>query len=288
MSAGESYWWYVTFESCHVSEETMASLAGLSGSIGTEEYDMGDKIEMRAYYRSSHDLGFWMARIRKILNSFPGISVLDTGKIENRKWNTEWKEAFPPLPVGKTFIVMAPWHRGKEIAGRTPLYIYPGSAFGTGYHESTQIALTLIEKHLCPGDTMADIGTGSAILTVAAVKKGAAHVFSRDIDPTVAGEGARNLSQNGIPEEYVDFETGNLLKGFCHKVDLLVANILIDPLMMMIPDLGAALKPKGKAIFSGLVLKEKTIFVELLESHGFTVIDEMTSADWWGVVVEKS
>jgi len=288
MATGEGYWWYIEFLGCHVSEESMAALADLSGSIGSEEYDSDGKIGMKAYYRSVHDLDFWVARIEKLLGLFPGISIADTGKIKKQKWNTEWKEAFPPLPVGDSFIVMAPWHRGKDLAGRIPLYIYPGSAFGTGYHESTQIALSLLEKYIRIGDDVADIGTGSAILTIAAVKKGAGHVFSRDIDPAVADEVARNLAQNGIPEGYVTFDTGNLLQGFGHRVDMLVANILIGPLTALVPDLQSVLKSGGKAVFSGMVLKEKESFVKLLESCGFSVADEKTSNDWWGVVVEKS
>ncbi len=282
----DSFWWYVTMEGEKVPEEVMASLADLSGSIGTEQHDQGEKIRIRAYYRSSQDLGFWMQRIKQTLDPWPEISVVDTGKIENQKWHTEWKEAFPPLEVGKTFIVMAPWHKGKEPAGRIPLYIYPGSAFGTGYHESTQIVLSLLERHLRRGDVVADIGTGSAILSIAALKMGASHVFSRDIDPAVSEEVYRNLNQNSIPHELVDFKTGNLLQGFDHKVDLLLANIVVEPLKRMIPDVKTILTEKGRAIFSGLVTREKNDFIQILESNGLLVTDEITCSDWWGVLVE--
>lgn len=284
----DSFWWYVTLEGKKVSEEILASLAELSGSIGTEEHEQGEKIRVRAYYRSSHDLGFWMERINQALGPWPEIAVVDTGKIENQRWHTEWKEAFPPLEVGNTFIVMAPWHKGKEPADRIPLYIYPGSAFGTGYHESTQIVLSLLEKHLHLGDVVADIGTGSAILSIAALKKGASHVFSRDIDPAVGEEVNRNLSQNAIPAEFVNFETGNLLQGFDHKVDLLLANIVVEPLKRMIPDVRDILEENGRGIFSGIVTREKAAFLDVLESNGLSVIDELTCSDWWGVVVEKA
>lgn len=282
----DSFWWYVTMEGEKVPEEVMASLADLSGSIGTEQHDQGEKIRIRAYYRSSQDLGFWMQRIKQTLDPWPEISVVDTGKIENQKWHTEWKEAFPPLEVGKTLIVMAPWHKGKEPADRIPLYIYPGSAFGTGYHESTQIVLSLLEKHLRRGDVVADIGTGSAILSIAALKMGASHVFSRDIDPAVSEEVYRNLDQNSIPHELVDFKTGNLLQGFEHKVDLLLANIVVEPLKRMIPDVKSILTERGRAIFSGLVTKEKKDFIQILESNGLLVKDEITCSEWWGVLVE--
>lgn len=287
MSEKESYWWYVTLEGENVSEEVMASLADLSGSIGTEQHDQGERVRFRSYYRSSHDLGFWMERLRQTLEPWPEITVVDTGKIENQRWNTEWKEAFPPLPVGKGFIVMAPWHRGKEPDDRIPLYIYPGSAFGTGYHESTQIVLSLLEKYIRPQDVVADIGTGSAILSIAALKKGASHIFCRDIDPAVEEEVSRNLAQNDISEDHVEFETGNLLEGFSRKVDLLLANIVVEPLTRMVPSVASVLNDNGRAIFSGLVIKESQPFIKLLKENGLSVIEDISCMDWWGVAVEK-
>ncbi|MDD2206192.1 MAG: 50S ribosomal protein L11 methyltransferase [Aminobacterium sp.] len=287
MTGADSFWWYITLEGGSEQEEALSSLADLSGGIGSEEHEGSGKIRLRIYYRTSHDLGYWLELLNHVLESFPGISVVDMGKIENRQWHTEWKEAFPPLPVGEKFVVLAPWHRGSEPNDRIPLYIYPGSAFGTGYHESTQIALTLLERHMKPHWNIADIGTGSGILFIGAIRLGAGKVYARDLDPAVLNEVLNNMELNGIYKEEVDLKEGNLLQGFDHTVNLLMANIIIEPLMSMIPDVPHALCDGGIAIFSGLLTKEKDTFIETLNKAGLKIIDELERNDWWGVAVTK-
>jgi ribosomal protein L11 methyltransferase len=279
----ESFWWYITLETKNGNEETLASLADLSGSIGSEVFEGNGRIALRAYYRSHFELGYWLKRVGEVLKAWPEISVRDMGKIENQAWHTAWKDAFPPLEVGRNFVVMAPWHKGSEPAGRTVLYIYPGSAFGTGYHESTQIVLELLEGCLRPGMETVDVGTGSAILAIGAVKLGAVKVWARDIDPAVLAEAAENCRLNGIEEGMVQVEQGDLLKGFERKVDLLTANIVIEPLLVLLPDVRAALRPGGMAIFSGLVRKERESFLEALRQNGLEMLSELEKGDWWGV-----
>ena len=175
----DAFWWYILLEAREKEAPVLDSLVELSGSIGAEYAEGSDMVRVRAYYRSSHDLGHWLKELNQVLGPWPDIVVRDMGKIANRSWHTAWKEAFPPLPVGKGLVVMAPWHKGNEPEGRLPLYIYPGSAFGTGYHESTQIALELLEKHLAPGDELVDVGCGSGILSIGAIKLGASRAWAR-------------------------------------------------------------------------------------------------------------
>lgn len=282
----ESFWWYITLETKTGNEETLASLADLSGSIGSEVFEGNGRIGIRAYYRSHFELGYWLKRLGEVLAAWPEINVRDMGRIENRAWHTTWKEAFPPLEVGQKLVVMAPWHRGSEPPGKTPLYIYPGSAFGTGYHESTQIVLELMEGILHPGMETADIGTGSAILAIGAVKLGAKRVWARDIDPAVLAEAAENCRLNGIETETVRIEQGDLLKGFGHRVDVLTANIIIEPLLTLLPEVAGVLKPGGTAIFSGLVKKERDLFLGELSKCGLVMVRELERGDWWGVAAQ--
>jgi ribosomal protein L11 methyltransferase len=285
-STAESFWWYVTLEGQPGSEEVLASLADMSGSIGSEETGGETSVLLRAYFRSSQDLGFWLERLGGALSPWPEIRIADMGKIENKQWHTDWKEAFPPLDVGERLVVLAPWHKGSEPEGRTPLYIYPGSAFGTGYHESTQIVLTLLERCAVPGASVADIGAGSGILSIAAVKLGAKHVRARDLDPAVLSEISHNLGLNEIPSEAVELEEGNLLDEMDDPVDLLMANIVIEPLLEMLPDVSRMLKKGGRALFSGLLVKERERFSAALGEAGLRVVDELPLNDWWGVAVE--
>ncbi len=287
MAGAESFWWYITLEGETGLEEEMVSLADLSGGIGSEEHESPEKILLRIYYRTSHDLGYWLDELNRIIEPLSGITAVDMGKIENRQWHTEWKEAFPPLPVGEEFVVLAPWHRGSEPRDRIPLYIYPGSAFGTGYHESTQIALTLLERHMKPHWDVADIGTGSGILFIGAIRLGAGKVYARDLDPAVLDEVLNNMELNGIFREEVDLKEGDLLKDFNHQVNLLMANIIIEPLISMVPHVPAVLKDDGIAIFSGLLVKENIMFTEAIGKAGLKIIDELEQNEWWGVAVTR-
>lgn len=285
-NSAESFWWYVTLEGGAGSEDVLASLADMSGSIGSEESGVDPAVRLRAYYRSSQDLGYWVERLGEALTPWPEVRIADMGKIENKAWHTDWKEAFPPLPVGERLVVLAPWHRGSEPEGRMPLYIYPGSAFGTGYHESTQIVLVLLERMKLAGLEGADIGTGSGILAICAVKLGAERVLARDLDPAVLTEVSFNLGLNAIESGQVVPVEGNLLEGMDAPVDFLTANIIIEPLLEMLPAVPGALKEGGRAVFSGLLLKERNRFLEALEACSLLPVDEISMNDWWGVAVE--
>jgi ribosomal protein L11 methyltransferase len=285
----DSYWWYITLSAEEGLEEVLFSLADISGSIGTElqELPLGG-IRLRSYYRSSEDLHFWKSKLLGAMREWENIKIDDFGKIENQPWNVASEEAFPPLSVGKKMVVLAPWHKGTEPEGLIPLYINPGSAFGTGYHESTQIVLELMEDFVKPGMTTADIGTGSGILTICAVKLGAEKVYARDIDPAVIEEVRKNFELNGLDQDKIDLATGDLLKGFRHRVDILTANILLEPLITMVGQVPKIIGKEGMAIFSGMLLTERARFVEAMENAGLSILREHEKGEWWGVAAKAA
>lgn len=288
MDSADSYWWYITLRTDADNGDALQSLADISGSIGAEVMDLDSAARLRAYYRSNEDLSYWKDALMSAEDLWHSVEIEDMGKIENRQWHRACEEAFPPLPVGEGLVVLAPWHRGKEPAGRTPLYINPGSAFGTGYHESTQIALELLETELSEGDSVGDIGTGSGILAICAKKLGASEIHARDIDPAVIDEVKKNFELNGFDPSEDDLKTGDLLVDFCLKVDILTANILFEPLVSMLGDVPAALKSGGHALFSGLLLTEREDFIEALAEAGMVPLREIAKGDWWGVATETA
>lgn len=288
MAKTDDFWWFITLSGPAGMEDALSSAAEASGCIGSLVTNHGDAVDIQVYYRSNQDLGEWLKGLQPFLEPWDSVSVSDMGKIENRPWNTEWMDAFPPLNVGEHLVVMAPWHAGEEESGRLPVFIYPGTAFGTGYHQSTQAVLTLLERCLKKGDVVADIGCGSAILSIAALKMGAAKAYARDIDPSVISEAVRNtLELNGIPQEKLDIAEGDLLKGFNHTVDLLMANILFEPNLVLLPDVASVLNDGGRAIFSGMVISEGEEFKKKLSENGLCLIDEIQLEDWCGIAVKK-
>lgn len=286
MNNKDSYWWYITISAVG-HEDTLFSLADISESIGTELQELPDGASrLRMYYRSGEDLSHWKKKLMEAMSEWPEVKIEDFGKIENQPWNVASEEAFPPLPVGKSLVVLAPWHKGSEPKDRMPLYINPGSAFGTGYHESTQIVLELLEEYMRPGITTADIGTGSGILTICALKTGAAKAYARDIDPTVIEEVRKNFELNSLDLNKIDLCTGDLLKDFGHKADILTANILLDPLTTMVADVPGVIGRDGLAIFSGMLEKERPVFIEALKDADMVPIKELVKGEWWGVAAK--
>jgi len=283
----DAFWWYITLSAEKELEDVLFSLADNTESIGTECEELANgRVTLRAYYRSNEPLEHWKHRLLSAMEEFPTVKIEDFGKLENQPWNVQAEEAFPPLNVGTEFVVLAPWHKGSEEAGRMPIYINPGCAFGTGYHESTQIVLRLMEQFMKPGMVTADIGTGSGILTICAVKKGAKKAYARDIDPAVIEEVRKNFELNSLDLNKIDLATGDLLKGFGHTANLLMANILIEPLSTMICDVPAVIGKNGTALFSGMVENERERFLKVLEAEGLEAVAEMREGDWWGVAAK--
>jgi ribosomal protein L11 methyltransferase len=286
-----NFWWSVDLETDAenaAADEEFSTLADLSGSIGAEMFEKGDKKVLRAIYRSSEDIPCWLALLEGLLTHFPGVRIRSHAKIENQPWNTVHLDAFPPLAVGAGLVVMAPWHKGKEPSGRIPLYIYPSSAFGTGYHESTQIALTLLERFVKKGDMVVDIGTGSGILFIAALKLGADDAAARDLDPTVVSEALRNMTLNGLPPDACDLRVGAFLKDIAEtSADVLTANILLDANLQLLGDVKRVLKPSGVAIFSGMTETERAAFLSAVPRAGMDLIAELTAKSWWGCAVKS-
>ncbi|GHS86358.1 ribosomal protein L11 methyltransferase [Synergistales bacterium] len=279
------FWWSVELEAeadNPAAEEWLADIVDMSGSVGAEFADKAGKKTLRAFYVSSRDITHWISVLEELLPNFPGLRICSESKVENKQWQENFLDAFPPLAVGVNLAVMAPWHKDNDNLGKIPFYIYPSSAFGTGYHESTQIAISMIERFVKIGDTIIDIGTGSGILFIVALKLGAARAIARDIDPTVVAEALRNMTLNDIPLNKCDLRVGALLGGIEVKADILAANILIEPNLLLLKSAREALKPSGVAIFSGMTENERPRFLDALSEAGAEIISELTSKNWWG------
>ena len=296
------FWWSVELSApvSHANraslEERLSTLAAVTDAIGseifTEKSDSGGtRLFLRVNYTSARGIDEIVDELEDYLNTpdFSGIEVSRCSKIENQAWETQHYDAFPPLPVGKSLVVMAPWHEHEKLPeGRMPVYIYPASAFGTGYHESTRIALELLEEVVKSGDTILDVGTGTGILFIAALKLGASTAIARDIDPATLTEARRNMNLNGINPNVCTLSEGDLLKGFSGQVNILTANILLNPNLTLLPDVRKVLKPKGYAIFSGMTHIESYTFTSVLNSSGLLIDREAKFGDWWGCRAVKA
>lgn len=303
----KNFWWTFefkleNFDNRELAEEKLFTLAAITNSMGSELVEAQDipaiglddakdiklkdenNLILKAAYVSSIELDVLLNNIKEILarEDFQDIKIFKCYKTLNQNWSTQHLDAFPPLNVGKNLVVMAPWHKQEYKANRMALYIYPASAFGTGYHESTQIALELLEGTVKSGDNIIDVGTGTGILFIAALKLGASSASARDIDPVTLDEVKRNMNLNGLSLDACDLKVGNLLDEVTGQFNILTANILLAPNMALLPDVRRVLKVKGRAIFSGMTQTERGTFLAVLNSSGLEVEKELKCGDWWG------
>jgi len=216
--------------------------------------------------------------------------------VVEEEWANAWKEHFHVTRIGKRLVVKPSWRDAPRTlqADDIVLELDPGMAFGTGLHPTTQMCLLALEKYVRGGERVLDLGTGSGILAIAAVKLGAAACLATDIDP-VAVEAARaNVSANHVSDR-VQVEQGSLAQISTLRsplttggVDLALVNILAKIIVELCGQgLGKVVKPGGLAVFAGLIDTQEAEVREALERAGLAVIERMQGKDWVGLVCQS-
>lgn len=213
---------------------------------------------------------------------------------EDIDWINNWKKYFHQFTIDDLLVIPS-WEEVKpEDADKKILHIDPGTAFGTGMHETTQLCIRQIKAHLSDGDEILDIGTGSGILGIIALMYGAGYVRATDLDPCAVPAVEDNLNNNHIDTSLFDMRIGNMIDdpevrdwaGY-DKYDIVTANILADVLVPLMPAAAAAVRPGGVVITSGIIEGRETIVKEAMESAGLEVIDISSQGEWRSVTGRK-
>lgn len=263
-------------------------------SIRDEEMDR----EKEYLFSSPEEL---MARISEELDELTAFTDVGAGTIswdytEDKDWMNNWKEFFKPFYVAEDILIKPTWEEMpvdvKE--GTTVILIDPGTAFGTGAHETTKLCLLSLRRYIHKKVSILDAGCGSGILAIAALKLGAAFSFGIDIDPEAVKSSKENASLNDVEEERFDVVCGNILEDVnteeikAHgQFDIAVANILADVIIPLSSVIGSYIKPGGIFISSG-ILGEKAGDVEkAILANGFSVIEKNTLGEWVSFVAQK-
>ena len=201
-------------------------------------------------------------------------------------WSERWKSSLHAHEVGP-LVIAPPWLAGDSDPGRT-VVIDPGMAFGTGEHSTTRGVIRLLLPILRDGDRVADLGAGSAILSIAAVKLGARHSFAIELDPDAIGNAEENVARNGVAERVTVLEgDASLLLPLVAPVDVILANIISSVLRQLLPVIEAALAPAGHAILSGILREERAEMLAALEATGWLVEREDIEDIWWTVAIAR-
>ncbi len=224
-----------------------------------------------------------------------GSGIITVGETEDQDWINNWKQYFKPFMVGD-IVIKPTWEDlPPELDGKVTLEIDPGTAFGTGSHETTQLCLVQLEKYIKPGDAVLDIGTGSGILGIAAIKLGAARVFGTDLDGNAVTTAKENVAVNHIPAEIFPVVTGNLLddeqlrqEAGLECYDIVVSNILAPVIIDLTGEADRHLKHGGFFIASGIIDTKESDVLEAFARHPeWEVLETDRQGEWVSVTARR-
>lgn len=223
-----------------------------------------------------------------------GECTITESQTEDADWQNKWKEYFKQFYVDD-ILIKPSWEELKpEDEGKMRIDIDPGTAFGTGMHETTQLCIRQIKKLVTKDTVMLDAGTGSGILSIAGIKLGASYALGTDLDPCAITAVAENMQVNGISEECYDVILGNLIDdkevqdcvGY-EKYDLVCANILAEILVAMTPVIPATMKKGAYYVTSGILKEKEEVVKEAIVKAGLAIEEVTYQGDWCSITARK-
>ena len=257
-----------------------------------EETDLS-VVTVTAYYPEDEELQKRLQRIEAELTAVEKrIGRFRIGptlfrKVSETDWSDEWKQYFHVTRVGKHIVVKPSWESYEPEAEDIVLELDPGMAFGTGTHPTTVLVLEALEKMVHPDTTVFDVGTGSGILAMTAAKLGAKSIKAVDIDGVAVRTAMENIAKAGLADR-IEVKQGDLLHGTEGKADVIVANILADIIILLLPDIPGKLKEGGLFFASGIIEDYQQAVTEAAERVGLRVKEVTRIKDWVGLLMEKA
>ena len=251
------------------------------------------------YVDSDEDNGQLLANVKDALEELRlfcdiGEGTITESQTEDKDWINNWKEYFHQFYVGDILIIPSWEEVQAKDKDKMIIHIDPGTAFGTGMHETTQLCLRQLKKYVNQDTMILDVGTGSGILSIAALKMGAKHAVGTDLDPCAINAVKENLDANHIPQEDMEVILGNIiddpavqhLVGY-EKYDIVVANILADVLIPLTPVILHQMKKGGIYITSGIIDAKEEDVLQAVKAAGLEVVEVTHQNDWVSVTARK-
>ena len=252
----------------------------------------GDERTQVTFYLPADDTGFArLAAARIALSDFRkehtdcGTLLMTLDETKDDDWLDAWKAFWQPTPIGERLLVVPAWEDA-EAEGRVKLFLDPGRTFGSGTHVTTELCLAAIEKLVHGGEKVADLGCGSGILAIAALKLGAASAFACDLEPDCPAVVAENLARNAVPAERCAIRCGDLLTDGVLAAemgggyDLVLANIVSDVIIALAPRVRGLLAPGGHFLCSGIIDTRAEEVAQALTAAGLTIEENLQEDNW--------
>lgn len=287
------HWVEVTVATTPASEEAIVNAFWELGSSGVLQSGNGPDGSAGA---SECVTGFWpdrpgvnekLDRITRLWDELRSLGMADgacriaTRRVSEDDWAGKWKARVGPVQVSDRILVAPPWSEAAQSDGLLAVRINPGTGFGTGGHETTQLCLRQLEKRIRPGDRVLDVGSGSGVLSITAVLLGASRATGIDIDPETIGNALENTRLNGVADR-VGVYAGRMDHPAVNgRYRIIVSNISAASLTALLPGFSDRLHPAGELILSGLLIEEAPSFEAMLRDRGFTLLERETRGVWW-------
>ena len=252
------------------------------------------------YLDEDDDIPAMMTKVKEALEELKpftdlGACTFAESETEDKDWINNWKQYFKPFTVDH-ILIKPTWETvPEEHKDKLLIQIDPGTAFGTGMHETTQLCIRQLEKYVTPDSEVLDVGTGSGILGITALKLGAKHVFGTDLDENAITAVGENLEANGIAPEQFKVVQGNIIddKAVQDEVkyeyyDIAVANILADVIIMLQKEISVHIKKNGIFITSGIIdMKEEAVKAAFEANDAFEIVEITHQGEWVSVTARK-
>jgi ribosomal protein L11 methyltransferase len=263
-----------------------------------------DPIAVRAYLPADENLEKTRLKLEEALFYLGMIQPIPTPvftPIADRNWMEAWKVHYQPIPIGKRLIIVPAWLES-PVSNRIPIRIDPGMAFGTGTHPTTQLCLELLETCSLKDADLIDIGCGSGILSIGALKMGAHFALGVDIDDASVKASQENAAANGIKPEVFAFELGSvadILSGSLQirsgnsqlnkQASVVCANILAPVIIDLLKQgLARLVSPGGSLILSGILDQQFESVLSEAEKHGLSLMEKLQMGDWVALALRRS
>lgn len=263
----------------------------------TQENEPTGGLSVSGYLAADEELEAKQQKLEEALWHLGQISPIPEPQykpIKDENWMDAWKAHYEPVPIGQNLLILPAWVQPEGHESRTVIRINPAMAFGTGTHPTTQLCLQLLEKHILPEIKVIDVGCGSGILSIAALKLGAAHVLAVDVDrqavtATLENAGINDLS-SGVLEtgqgSVKELRTGQFT---IHSAPLVMVNILASIIIKLFEEgLSELVQEGGTLLLSGILNPQETEVLQLAEKEGFILFERLRDGDWVSLALQKS